>query len=172
MMTGYSVEQLLDQTDEHGAWGVLAKPIDVGQVLKMLEIIKPDGILIVDDDPDFVISARNLLVSIGYTVFVAMDRRQAIERISSNSIDVLILDLRLPILSGLETYLELKRTGHAVPTVIVIAYFDEYAGHIDRLRSLSASGVLRKPFDPRDLTKAIDHLVHTRKEKRNAKQGT
>ena len=71
----------------------------------------------------------------------------------------MILDLRLPILSGLETYLELKRIGHAIPTLIVTAYMDEYADDIDRLRSLSISGILRKPFDPRELLKAVDRLV-------------
>ena len=42
MMTGYSVEQLLEQAIEHGAWGVLDKPIDVRQLLEMLENLKQD----------------------------------------------------------------------------------------------------------------------------------
>ena len=60
MMTGYSVEQLLEQAVEHGALGVLNKPIDVQHMLHMLERIKPDGILVVDDDADFVASIENL----------------------------------------------------------------------------------------------------------------
>jgi two-component system response regulator HydG len=172
MMTGYSVEQLLDQAVEQGAWGVLAKPIDVRQVLEMLERIKPDGILIVDDDLDFVESLKNLLANKGYTVFVARNGQEGIDRVRSNGIDILILDLCLPILSGLETYLELKRTGHTIPTIVITAYFDEYADDIDRLRSLSVSGVLRKPFDPRELLKAVDHLARTRKEKQNEEQET
>jgi DNA-binding response OmpR family regulator len=168
MMTGYSVEQLLDQAVEHGAWGVLAKPIDVGQVLEMLENIKPDGILIVDDDQDFVESLRDLLASEGYTAFVAGNGQEGIERVRSNGIDILILDLCLPILSGLETYLELKRTGHTIPTIVITAYSDEYADDIDRLRSLSVSGVLRKPFDPRELLEAIERLALTRREKHDA----
>ena len=102
-----------------------------------------------------------MLVNNGYIVFVAGNGQEAIERIRSNGIDILILDLRLPILSGLETYLELKRTGHAIPTLIVTAYLDEYAGDVDRLQSLSVSGVLRKPFDPRELLKAVERLAHT-----------
>jgi two-component system response regulator HydG len=161
MMTGYSVEQLLDQAVEHGAWGVLDKPTNVHQMLEMLESIKPDGILIVDDDLDFVANVKNLLVASGYMVFVARDGRQAIERIRSNGIDILILDLRMPILSGLETYLKLKRTGHAVRTLIVTATLDEHASDVNRLRSLSVSGVLRKPFDPRELLEAVDRLAAT-----------
>jgi CheY-like chemotaxis protein len=132
MMTGYSVEQLLEQAVEHGAWGVLDKPIDVHRVLEMIDNIKPD--------------------------------QEAIERIRANGIDILILDLRMPILSGLETYLELKRTGHAIPTLIVTAYADEEAESIDKLRSLSVSGILRKPFDPRELLEAVERLSRMRKE--------
>jgi two-component system response regulator HydG len=172
MMTGYSVEQLLDQAVEYGAWGVLAKPIDIGQVLGMFENIKPDGILIIDDDRDFVESIRSLLASAGYTVFVARSGQEGIERIRSNGIDILLLDLCLPVLSGLETYLELKRTGHTIPTIIITAHADEYANDIDRLRSLSVSGVLRKPFDPRELLEAVDRLARTSKEKHNATQKT
>jgi DNA-binding response OmpR family regulator len=168
MMTGYSVEQLLEQAVEQGAWGVLNKPIDVRQVLEMLDQIKPDGILVVDDDTDFVESVKTLLVDSGYQVFVAQNGQEAVDRIRSNGIDILILDLRLPILSGLETYLELKRTGHAVPTLIVTAYLDDYADDVDRLRSLSVSGVLRKPFNPRDLLEAIERLARTRRNENNA----
>jgi two-component system alkaline phosphatase synthesis response regulator PhoP len=135
----------------------------------MLERIKPDGILVVDDDADFVESVKNLLVDNGYEVFVATNGQEAVDRIRSNGIDILILDLHLPILSGLETYLELKRIGHTVPTLIVTAYFDEYADDVDRLQSLSVSGILRKPFDPRDLLEAVERLAHTRKRKHNAK---
>jgi CheY-like chemotaxis protein len=62
MMTGYSVEQLLEQAVEQGAWGVLNKPLDIERMLNMIEGIKPDDILIVDDDPDFVESIKNLLL--------------------------------------------------------------------------------------------------------------
>lgn len=164
MMTGYSVEQLLEQAVEHGAWGVLDKPIDVHRVLEMIENIKPDGILIVDDDADFVESIRDLLADNSYMVCVARNGQEAIERIRANGIDILILDLRMPILSGLETYLELKRTGHAIPTLIVTAYADEEAESIEKLRSLSVSGILRKPFDPRELLEAVERLSRMRKE--------
>jgi two-component system response regulator HydG len=161
MMTGYSVEQLLEQAVNQGDWGVLDKPLDMLKVLNMLDDIKPDGILVVDDDADFVKGIRDLLVNNGYTVFVAANGQQAIERVRANGIDILILDLRLPILNGLETYLDLKRTGHAIPTIIVTAYPEEESDDIDKLRSSSVSGILRKPFDPRELLKAIERLSRT-----------
>ncbi len=158
MMTGFSVKQLLEQAVEHGAWRVLEKPIDIQKMLDMLEDIKPDGILVVDDDADFVTSIKSLLTGKGYTVFVARNGREAIERVCSDGIDILILDLRMPILGGLETYLELKKSGHVIPTIIITAYADEDTDTIDELQSLAIGGILKKPFDPRDLLNAVDHL--------------
>ena len=166
MMTGYSVEQLLDKAVEKGAWGVLHKPLDMEKCLSMIEKIQPYGILITDDDLDFVMSIKQLLTSKGYSVFVATNGREAVERVLSTGIDVLILDLRMPVLNGLETYLELKKAGRAVPTIIITAFTDEETGTIERLRALSVSGVLRKPFDPRELLSAIERLVKQRERKK------
>ncbi len=162
MMTGYSVEQLLDEALENGAWGVLHKPLDMKKFLSMIEKIQPYGILITDDDPDFVMSIKELLTSKGYSVFVATNGREAVDRIMSIDIDVLILDLRMPVLNGLETYLELKKAGRAVPTIIITAFADEETGTIERLRALSVSGVLRKPFDPGELLKELERLTNER----------
>jgi CheY-like chemotaxis protein len=90
---------------------------------------------------------------------VARNGQEAISRITSNGIDILILDLRMPVLGGLETYLELKRAGHVLPTIIVTAYADEEADNISTLRSLQVGGILRKPFDPRDLIDAVESLA-------------
>jgi CheY-like chemotaxis protein len=158
MMTGYSVEQLLDQAVENGAWGVLHKPLDMGKVIETIENLGGHGILIADDNPEFVESINELLTNKGYKVFKANNGKEAIECIESNGIDILILDLRMPVLDGLGTYMELKKTGKAVPTIIVTAFADKETKAIETLRSLSVSGILRKPFDPNELISALDKL--------------
>jgi len=164
MMTGYSVEQLIEEAIENGALGVLHKPLDLERLLKMLAEIKPEGILIVDDDPDFVEGIRELLEENGYTVYVARNGREAVERILANGIDVLILDLRLPVLSGLEVYLELRKHGRCLPTIIVTAYAREESEAIDRLRDLKVTGILTKPFEPGQLLGALEELIARRQE--------
>ncbi|MCI0526412.1 MAG: response regulator [Nitrospira sp.] len=167
MMTGHSVEQLLEQAIKNGAWAVLHKPLEMEKVLSMVRKITPHGIiLIADDDPAFADSIQELLEQNGYTVFIAHNGREAVERVRSDGIDMLILDLRLPILNGLEVYLELKTTSHAVPTLIVTAYAREEADALDILRSISVKGFLTKPFDPRDLLQATEHLIRPKGEGR------
>ncbi len=156
MMTGYSVEQLVSQAVENGALGVLSKPIETSQLLEQLEKVKPNGIiLLADDDQDFINSLEDVLTDHNYRVVVAHTGQEAVDRVLANNIDVLILDLKLPILNGLEVYLTLKEHGHVIPTIIVTGYPIEEADNIDKLRSMPVSGCFIKPFDPQDLLEAI-----------------
>ncbi|MBN1440935.1 MAG: response regulator [Anaerolineales bacterium] len=152
MMTAYSVEQLVRQAVDQGALGVLRKPFDTERMLAMLEDVRPDGlILMADDDPDFVDSLRQMLMERGYRVLVAHTGEEALKAVLADGIDVLVLDLRLPVLSGLEVYLELKRRNRTVPTIIVTGYAQEEAPAMDQLRAMSVAGCLVKPFDPEEL---------------------
>ena len=75
-------------------------------------------------------------------------------RVLAGNVRVLVLDLRLPIMSGIEVNVELKRLKRAVPTVIT-GYFEEEQGALDTLRSMSVTGCLFKPFDPLDLVELV-----------------
>lgn len=162
MMTGYSVEQLLEQALENGAWGVLHKPIDMKKLLETLKNVGEQGVLVVDDDPDFVSSTHDFLTSRGYRVFVASNGEEAIKSLNSKAIDVLILDLRMPILNGLETCIELKRQGHFIPTIIVTAFADEEKKALDDICLMPVCGLLKKPFDPKELIDAIERMKKCR----------
>ncbi len=159
MMTAYSVKQLLEEAVKNGALGVLNKPFDIKQMLEMLERIKPHGILVADDDADFVDGIRETLEDNGYTVYVAGNGKEVVERVRTNGIDVLILDVRMPFMNGLEIYLELKKTGHVVPTIIITAYAKEEEVVVEKLRTLSVTGILTKPFDPKELLQAVKDLT-------------
>ena len=164
MMTGYSVEQLLNQAVDHGAVDILYKPLEMSKVFDLLERIKPDGIiLLTDDDQDFVDSLRDFLTDHDYVVVVAHTGQEAVDRILADHIDILILDLKLPVLSGLEVYLTLKKQHRVVPTIIVTAYAVEEAVEIDELCSMSVSGCFTKPFDPQDLLDAIRIIMEEKR---------
>jgi two-component system response regulator HydG len=156
MMTAFSVEQLLNQAIEKGALGVLRKPFGIPRLMSLLEDIQPDGvILIVDDDHDFIDGLKDWLIDHGYRVVVAYTGQEAVDLVLNNGIDILVLDLKLPVLSGLEVYLTLKKQGCTLPTIIVTGYEKEEAATIDKLHSMSIAGCLIKPFKPEDLLEII-----------------
>ncbi len=156
LMTAYSVEQLLEEAIDRGALGVLQKPFEMEDMLGAVEKAKPAGVvLVVDDDADFANSTRVLLEDNDYEVLVARSGEEAIQQAKANHLDVIVLDLRLPVIHGVEVHLELKKRGIDAPTIIVTGFPDEESENIDKLRSLSVTGCLIKPFAPEELLDAI-----------------
>lgn len=174
MMTGYSVPQLLEQAVENGAWDVMHKPLEMQKVLKMVEKIKPCGVLIADDDPDFLKSIQDVLGSEGYSVHVAKDGEEVLKQLQVKKVDVLILDLRMPVMSGLDTYRKMKEAGTCVPTIIVTAYRSEETESISTLEDLCVYGILNKPFDTKALFDAIEGICEANEKgdgKKNGEEG-
>jgi len=157
MMTGYSLEQLIAHALDNGALGVLHKPFAVDQLLDMLERLRPRGmILVADDDPDFATSIEPVLTRHGYSVHVARTGQEALDR--ADGCNCLVLDLRMPVLSGLEVYLRLKQAGRRIPIILVTGYADEERQALARLHPVTA-GLLIKPFDPAKLLEAIEAVL-------------
>jgi len=72
LMTGHSVEDLLNVIVEAGAWLTLRKPLDTADILKMVQLIEPaGGVLIADDDTDFAENLREAMEAKQYRVCVA-----------------------------------------------------------------------------------------------------
>lgn len=159
MMTGYSVEQLLDQAVQEGACGILHKPINIDDVLEAMERIHSKGmVLIADDDPEFSGAIKDVLMDDGYKVCVARTGGEALKTVMSGGVDYLVLDLKLPVISGLEVYLQLRNRGHDIPTVIVTGHSSENAEALDAFRSMEVTGILTKPFDTASLLQHLDHM--------------
>ncbi len=157
MMTGFSLEALVAEAVGNGALGVLKKPFAIAELLETLERVKPRGmVLVADDDPDFASSIEPVLRQSGYVVEIARNGREALEKASVPGLTCLILDLRMPLLTGLEVFLKLQEARIPVPTVFVTGCTDSEA-----LREVNGfgRGLLLKPFDPADLLRAVEEAV-------------
>ena len=86
------------------------------------------------------------------------DAIEAVEKVRQNGIDLLILDFRKPIFNGLAIYIELKKEGKAVPTIIVTAHANRESDEFNEWQPLSVTGILHKPFDPGELLHALESL--------------
>jgi two-component system, NtrC family, response regulator HydG len=156
MMTGYSVEQLVTQAVDGGALGVIHKPFSVGELIASVENVKPRGlVLVADDDAAFADSMIGMLTAHGYTVETAATGPEAIAKLARGGIDCLLLDIRLPVLSGLEVYQRMKEAGQAVPTILVTGHAGD--AEIQHLSPLT-QGMLTKPFDPELLLQTLSGL--------------
>ena len=115
--------------------------------------MRPGKILVVDDDPEVRMATRDFLSSKGYDVSVAEGGRDALRQLDSSPADVVLLDVAMPDMDGLET---LKRIVSAHPNVPVIMV----TGNADieitsKVLQLGAADYVPKPFDLDYLNEAI-----------------
>jgi CheY-like chemotaxis protein len=160
MMTGYSVEQLLQQAIENGAMGVLSKPLSTAKVLAVLQDVHPAGIvLIAEDDPDFGPELKQLIESTGMQCELVQNGRDALAKVMAGGVDILILDLKMPLIDGVEVYAQLKEAGRTVKTIIITGNGAEYANTFDAIKDVAITGILNKPFDPMLLLDRLENLA-------------
>jgi CheY-like chemotaxis protein len=117
-------------------------------------------ILLIDDDPDFRAVMRELLWSMGHTVSAARDGREGLELFSRAASDLVITDILMPEVDGLEVILELRRRAPGVKVIAVSGGLRLTAAELLRAaRRMGAARVLEKPFGRDALMQAVDHAL-------------
>src|SRR5687767_11780790 len=109
-------------------------------------------ILLVDDDPSLRKVVRYALDRAGFDVVEAGDGRIAIDRFARNAIDLVVLDVLMPEMDGLEVCREIRKTSQ-VPIVFLSSRGEE----VDKVLGLEMGGddYLAKPFSPRELVSRV-----------------
>ena len=112
---------------------------------------QPRHALVVDDDPALRGLFTTLLARKGFTVDTAPNGREAYAQLRRNNYNVILLDLMMPEVNGIELLDRLGRDGAAVlPRVIVMTGAGQRA--VENVDTSRVWGLVKKPFD-------IDHLV-------------
>jgi DNA-binding response OmpR family regulator len=124
-------------------------------------------ILVVDDEPDAVELIEFNLKGAGFDVVTAADGTDALKKARTFSPDLLILDLMLPEVDGLEVCKVLRRDSATAGLPIIM--LTAKAAEIDRVLGLElgADDYITKPFSPRELVLRVKNLL--RREKRDLK---
>jgi two-component system alkaline phosphatase synthesis response regulator PhoP len=109
-------------------------------------------ILVVDDEPKIVKLARDYLEQSGFRVIAATDGRSALDLAHQQRPDLVVLDLKLPGIDGLDVCRTLRRESD-VPIIMLTARVEE----MDRLigLELGADDYITKPFSPRELVARV-----------------
>ena len=110
---------------------------------------KTGKVLLVDDDAAHRSMLRALLEDSGVCVEEARNGEEAIAKLGQQSIKLMLLDMRMPVLDGIATLEALKARGISVPTIVLSAHA-EFADAVHAMK-LGARDYLRKPIDLTDL---------------------
>ncbi len=125
-----------------------------------------ERILVIDDDPSILALVTALLQSAGYEVTSTPDATEGLRLLVADQPDLVVLDMRMPVMNGWQFSQELKARGISVPIVVMTAAQDARAW----AEEIEAAGYIGKPFDIdrllEEVARAIDpgsastHLFH------------
>ena len=112
-------------------------------------------ILLVDDDPTVRDSLSDVLVGEGYLVIPAENGQQALDLANTSSVDLVMLDLNMPVKNGWDTFDQLTREHPLLPIIIVTARPNQLFTAL----SAGAGALLEKPMDIPTLLQTIEKLL-------------
>ncbi|MFQ6122839.1 MAG: response regulator [Dehalococcoidales bacterium] len=119
----------------------------------------PEKILIVEDDPKNMKLLLMTLRPYGYTLLEAKDGAEALEIAVSNKPDLIIMDIQLPKVSGLEVTRMLRQMPafNHVPIIAVTAY--AMKGDKEKFIETGCDAYLSKPINPRELPEMVKEML-------------
>ena len=118
-------------------------------------------ILLIDDDAPFRNMLRLTLEELGHDVTEAHDGKEGLAAHQLNPVDLVITDLVMPGMEGIETIIELKRCSPALKIIAMSGggRINAATDYLPTARLLGANRTLAKPFTPQELSAAIAEVL-------------
>jgi PAS domain S-box-containing protein len=144
---------------------VVRKPVDRDTLLKAVRRSLPGGarrVLLVEDNPDTRVRIHRYLRDAGLAAWSVEDGESALAYVSQSPVDLVLLDLLLPGMDGLETLRRLRRlpAGRTVPVVVLTAK-DLSATEKDVLGAAADGVIMKGPDVEEELTQLLDNYFAT-----------
>ena len=116
-------------------------------------------ILIVDDEPNIVISLEFLLQREGYAVAVAADGEEALRKIDELAPDLVLLDIMLPLKNGFVVCQELRANPQRAAVKVLMLTAKGRDTEVQKGMALGADAYMTKPFATRELVAKVKELL-------------
>jgi two-component system, NtrC family, response regulator HydG len=159
LMSAYTTPEQAAEAKRHGAYTVLAKPIDIQILLSFLSLLrKEESILVVDDDPAFCRTIEDILQEKGYRVETEMDAANVLGHMEHNYKLTVVLDLKLGNMDGVEVLKEIRAKYPSKPVILVTGYGGEMAASIRKGEENGAYACLYKPLEIEKLVGIIEEI--------------
>ncbi|RME98944.1 MAG: response regulator [Chloroflexi bacterium] len=117
----------------------------------------PQKILIVDDNPLMLKTLRDILQISGYRVEIAVNGREALEKIKADSFGCVLSDVRMPDVSGIELLHAVKKSHPNLPLVLMTAHSEDDL--VQQARAAGVTAVLEKPLNMQSLLSLFEQFI-------------
>ena len=139
-----------------------SRPVDTSEA--PATELPPLRVLVTDDNPINLAVARALLESAGAAVEVAVHGAEALERLQVELFDIVLMDVRMPVMDGIEAVRRIREGGAGPAGIPVIALTaDASPGEEERLKGLGFDALQGKPIQPAQLFAAIERTLEARR---------
>lgn len=116
-------------------------------------------VLIADDDEDILALVRATIERSGHEVMAVRDGAAALSAMAERRPDLVVLDIAMPELDGLEVLRRLRADDETRDLPVILLTAQAQAADVERGFATGASAYVRKPFSPRDLATRVDDLL-------------
>jgi CheY-like chemotaxis protein len=162
MMTGYSVENLIDEALRERVHGVLEKPIDIEEAIEFIRDVTESAMILVnDDDPSTCEVLLDVLEERGYHVFHTLSGEEALMMMKERVFDIAFIDVKMHSMNGLQVCLALKRMDPRLTTVLITGYPRQTRDLVNQAIGKYTHTCLYKLFD---MEKAITLIAEVRRD--------
>ena len=150
MITGFSLGELIKKAMEEGAYAVVYKPFDMGQIIDIVQaVLKTTVALVVDDRATDRKPLRAILEDNGYQVAEAQSGADAVKMAATRHFSVILMDVKVPGTDEFAAFERIRSFDPQAKIVFVSAYALEDSVK-NRLRQ-GAYTALTKPVDPEEM---------------------
>lgn len=159
LVSAYATNEIIEEAKQAGAYAVLSKPLDFQMILSFLTLLrKEESILIVDDDPNFCKTLKDILTLRGYRVETETEPLKVLEDLDRDYKLVIVLDLKLGAINGVDVLKEIRTKYPAKPVVLVTGHREEMGSAIEKAQNIGAYTCLYKPFEIDELATLIEEI--------------
>ncbi len=117
-------------------------------------------VLLIDDDGDLRQLLRRFLVRSGFEVLEAGHGREALNLLRGGAVDLIVTDIIMPDMEGIELILELRRSHPGLPIIAMSAGGRIGPGsYLELARRSGARATITKPFDLREFSRLVDEVL-------------
>lgn len=117
-------------------------------------------VLTVDDSRTILAMLQHTLFGAGFEVLQASDGQQGLDVLNLEDVDLVITDINMPVMDGIEFIKNVRATGRHQSLPILILTTETSQEKRDQGRAAGGTGWIVKPFDPEKLISVIKRVVH------------
>jgi DNA-binding response OmpR family regulator len=116
-------------------------------------------ILIVDDEPNIVMTLEYTFKKSNYEVFIARDGQEALDILKTNFPDVIILDIMMPMVDGFATLEQIRKDDNLQHTKVLFLSAKNKESDIEKGLALGADAYMTKPFSIKKVVEKVEELL-------------